>query len=132
MKYLLYFPLLFLFGNNFSPGQKGTKKAFIEFRSTTLSFDTVKAGTIVKGEFNFKNTGDEMLGITTVQTSDGGTIAYWPQEVIKPGAGGIIKVEFGFTGSRQGFQDKLFNVISNADNSPVMLHWKGVIIGNMQ
>ncbi len=129
MKHILfYFPLLFLLINHSFPVHERTKKPFIQFKATTISFDTVKAGTILKGEFSFKNTGNEMLGITRVQASDGGTIAYWPLQPVKPGAEGLIKVEFGFTETREGFQDKLFTVISNAENDLVVLHWKGYIV----
>src|ERR1700741_5118643 len=105
MKYLLYFPLLFLFVNNSSPDQPGGKKPFIEFRSTTLSFDTVITGTIVKGEFVFRNIGNEPLIITNVQAADGGTIAAWPQLPIQPGTEDKIQVRLNTT-ARNGFQDK--------------------------
>lgn len=99
----------------------------IQFEATTISFDTIKAGKKVTGEFVCKNTGDGPLRIVTVQASDGGTIAYWPEQPIVPGAKAVIKVEFGFTASRQGYQDKLFTVNSTAQNDVVLLHWKGYI-----
>lgn len=127
MKYLLYFPLLFLLGNNFFLVQERTKKPIIEFKATTVSFDTVKAGTITKGEFTFKNTGDEPLIISTVQAADGGTMAFWPKEPVKPGTEDVIKVQLN-TAGRNGFQDKLFTVISNTENEIITLHWKGYIV----
>lgn len=110
-------------------GLGGNKKSapIIRFEATTIFFDTIKAGKKITGEFVFKNTGDDPLHIMRVQASDGGTIAHWPEQPIMPGAKGVIKVEFGFTESRQGYQDKSFTVISNAYNNPVMLHWKGYI-----
>ena len=99
----------------------------IQFETTTISFDTIKAGQKITGEFVFKNTGNDALLITTVQASDGGTIAHWPEQSIMPGAKAGIKVEFGFTESRQGRQEKSFTVISNAYNNPVTLYWKGYI-----
>lgn len=101
--------------------------AIIEFKGTTISFGTVAPGKTIIKEFHFKNTGTDSLWIHTVQASDGGTIAYWPKEAIPPGARNIIKVEFGFTKSRSGYQDKEFTVLTNAQNGPVMLHLKGCI-----
>ncbi|MEK7224641.1 MAG: DUF1573 domain-containing protein [Bacteroidota bacterium] len=108
---------------------QGSKQehSVIQFEATTISFDTINAGEKIAGEFVFKNSSDDPLDIMRVQASDGGTIANWPEQPIMPGAKGVIKVEFGFTESRQGYQDKSFTVISNAYNNPVMLHWKGYI-----
>lgn len=126
MKHLLYFPIAFLLLYSF-PAQKRTSKASIEFKATTVSFDTVKAGPVIKGEFVFKNKGNEPLIITTVQASDGGTIAFWPEMPIEPGKEGVIQVKLSTTG-RKGHQDKLFNVISNAENDLVVLHWQGFLV----
>ena len=108
-------------------GENKRTTPIIRFEATTIFFDTIKAGKKISGEFLFKNTGDDPLHIMTVQASDGGTIAYWPEQPIMPGAKGKIKVEFGFTETRQGCQDKLFTVLSNAQNNAETLHWKGYI-----
>jgi hypothetical protein len=128
MKYLfIYLSFLFLFNN--SSLQKSNKKPFVEFKATTVSFDSIKAGAPIKGIFIFNNTGDMPLIITNVQASDGGTIAEWPVMPVIPGATDTIKVQL-HTQGRRGAQDKLFNVISNAENDPVMLHWNGFVISN--
>ncbi len=108
-------------------GENKKSTPIIRFEATTIFFDTIKAGKKITGEFVYKNTGDVPLNILTVQASDGGTIAYWPEQLIMPGAKGKIEVEFGFTETRQGCQDKLFTVLSNAQNNPETLHWKGYI-----
>jgi len=110
-------------------GLEGNNKSapIIRFEATTISFDTIQAGKKIAGEFVFKNTGDVPLHIMTVLPSDGGTIAYWSEQPIMPGAKGKIEVEFGFTETRQGCQDKLFTVLSNAQNNSETLHWKGHI-----
>src|SRR5690242_1144342 len=92
MKYLLYSFLLLSFSHYCFSVRGKAGKAFIQFKSTTILFDTVKAGAPIKGEFTFRNTGDEPLIIITVQASDGGTVADWKTEPIKPGEEGIIAV----------------------------------------
>lgn len=108
-------------------GQNKKPVPIVRFEATTIFFDTIKASKKITGEFVFKNTGDDPLHIMRVQASDGGTIAYWPEQLIMPGAKGKIEVEFGFTETRQGCQDKLFTVLSNAQNNAEILHWKGYI-----
>ena len=121
-KYISIFSAItLLFWSQFFPAPA------IEFKTTIESFGTIKAGTKVIKEFKFKNAGTDTLRITTVQASDGGTIAYWPKDPIPPKVKGIIRVEFGYTETRRGFQDKSFTVISNAENNPVVLHLKGYI-----
>ena len=117
-------PLLSCF---ISVGENKKSTPILRFEATTIFFDTIKAGKKITGEFVFKNTGDDPLHIMMVQASDGGTIAYWPEQSIMPGTIGKIEVEFGFTETRQGCQDKLFTVLSNAENNAETLHWKGYI-----
>jgi hypothetical protein len=101
--------------------------AYIRFNTTVISFGRAKAGERIIKEFRFQNTGRDTLKIISVMASDGGTIAYWPHKPVAPGAKNVIKVKFGYTRSRSGFQDKLFTVISNAQNNIVVLHLEGNI-----
>lgn len=48
-------------------------------------------------------------------------------EPVKPGAQDTIKKVQLNTATRNGFQDKLFTVISNAENEIIILHRKGFI-----
>lgn len=104
--------------------------AEITFDTKVISFDTIMAGEKVIKGFSFTNTGNATLRINTVQASDGGTIGYWPEYDIEPGKKDTIRIEFGFTHSRHGFQDKTFTVISHATNDAVVLHLKGYIKNN--
>lgn len=101
--------------------------AVIEFKQTEIEFGEIKAGKKITENFIFRNSGTDTLFIKTVFASDGGTIAYWPPTPIPPGVQDTIKVIFGFTESRRGYQDKLFTVISNAQNEITVLHLKGRI-----
>jgi hypothetical protein len=106
--------------------------AFIAFETTEIKFGVARAGKKISGSFIVKNSGTDSLLIKTVQASDGGTIAYWPAAPIAPGVGDTIKVIFGFTTSRIGYQDKLFTVISKAQNEITVLHLKGIITKTRQ
>lgn len=126
-KLLLYFVILTISGAFVykRPNSYTGSMGIINFKTTSISFGNISAGKKVIKKFRFQNTGTDTLRITTVQASDGGTIAYWPQQPIPPGAKNAIKVEFGFTESRSGYQDKQFTVITNARNNPVVLHLRG-------
>lgn len=129
-RYRNYLPLIALalfLSCLISLGENKKSTSIIRFEATTIYFDTIKAGNKITGEFVFTNTGDNPLHIMRAQASDGGTIASWPEQPIMPGAKGKIEVVFGFTETRQGCQDKLFTVVSNAPNNPETLHWKGYI-----
>ncbi|MBI5857963.1 MAG: DUF1573 domain-containing protein [Sphingobacteriales bacterium] len=99
----------------------------VTFQSATVLFGKVKSGEKISKDFIFRNSGNDTLFINTVLASDGGTIAYWPNHYILPGETNSIKVEFGFTESRSGYQDKTFTVISNTQNKIVVLHLAGYI-----
>lgn len=101
--------------------------AVVTFQSATVLFGKVKSGEKISKDFIFRNSGNDTLFINTVLASDGGTIAYWPNHYILPGETNSIKVEFGFTESRSGYQDKTFTVISNTQNKIVVLHLAGYI-----
>ncbi len=127
MKYFSLYILLLIVTicSSYSFSSKDTKPA-IEFKTTELSFDTVKAGGQIRGEFFFKNTGTAPLIIESVVASDGGTVAEWPELPVEPGKSGKITVRM-LTGGRKGFHNKSFPVYSNAD-SIVVLYWRGYIV----
>jgi hypothetical protein len=127
----LFIQMIFL-PSSFSPGKdisthQVNNSAVITFQSVAVSFGKVKSGEKISGDFIFQNSGNDTLFIKAVLASDGGTIAYWPQEPIAPGSKNVIRVFFGFTESRRGYQDKTFTVISNAQNKNVVLHLTGDI-----
>ncbi len=100
--------------------------------NTVIKFDYIEYnyGTIVKGadgscEFRFKNNGNEPLILTDVHSSCGCTIPSWTKEPVMPGKEGVIKVSYNT--NRLGIIDKNITVTSNASNSPVVLHIKGLV-----
>jgi hypothetical protein len=69
----------------------------IQFDSTTYDFGRAIAGTQVKHDFVFTNTGDAMLQITGVQPGCGcTTIGEWTHQV-EPGKTGVIPIQFNST-----------------------------------
>ncbi len=123
---IVYASILIVMGNEGAEGGIRPSSAII-FETTSVSFGHTTAGKEIIKEFHFTNSGSDTLQITTVLASDGGTIAYWPLQPLPPGAKDVIKVKFGFTTSRSGYQDKQFTVLSNAGNNPVILHLKGYV-----
>ena len=120
-------PMIFTNTNHFGGAIISVQHPIIEFQRKNISFDTITAGEKVIRVFPFKNLGPGKLRIIVVQAGDGGTVAWWPKTTFLPGENNSIKIEFGYTASRSGYQDKIFTVISNAKNNPVVLHVTGYI-----
>jgi hypothetical protein len=84
----------------------------IEFDKDVFDYGTIKQGTKVEHNFNFKNTGTNDLIISDAYSSCGCTIPEYPKEPIKPGESATIKVVFNSAG-RSDKQDKTVNLIVN-------------------
>lgn len=61
-------------------------------------FGKIQQGDVVEYEFNFKNTGDAPLIISSATGSCGCTVPDWPKEPIGIGESGKIKVKFDSKG----------------------------------
>jgi len=114
-------------GLNAQTTEKKDNSNLSEITFTYLEYDY---GTIIKGgdgscEFRFKNTGNEPLILSNVHASCGCTIPSWTKEPVMPGKEGVIKVTYNTT--RVGTINKSITVESNAKNSPVILHIKGLV-----
>src|SRR5882672_4766368 len=64
----------------------------LTLEANTHDFGTITQGDVVEKIFKFKNTGNQPLIITNIQTSCGCTTPTWPRDPIPPGASGEIKV----------------------------------------
>lgn len=110
-KFLGVIALFFVTAISFA--QSGAK---IEFEAEN---NTIDYGVVTKGEddgvrtFVFKNTGDEPLVITKVNSSCGCTVPKKPEEPIMPGENGEIQVKYNM---RPGKINKAITVESNAVN----------------
>ncbi|MDR2027169.1 MAG: DUF1573 domain-containing protein [Prevotellaceae bacterium] len=100
-------------------------QAKIQFSETKHDFGSVKeANGPVSHVFTFKNTGKSPLVIQNVETSCGCTSPEYSKEPVQPGKSGIVKATFDPAG-RPNYFDKNLTVVSNAENSRVVLNIKG-------
>ncbi len=87
----------------------------LSFHEKEYDFGDLKQGDIVEHTFSFKNTGKTPLIIANVQTTCGCTATKWTSQPIAPDAEGSITVQFN-TAGKQGIQNKVITVKSNANN----------------
>ena len=86
-----------------------------DFEKESHDFGEIKEGTLAEYDFEFTNTGDAPLIITSAQGSCGCTVPNPPKEPIAPGETGKIHVSFNSDG-RTGNQQK--TVTLNANTVP--------------
>ncbi len=102
-------------------------QATLQFQGTIFDFGQIEAGTIVKHNYLFNNTGTQPLVIQEVIPSCKlCTQASAIQQVIQPGEQGAIIVEFNSTG-RSGKQGKYVTIRSNAPLSPARVLIRGEV-----
>lgn len=83
-----------------------------EFSKEKHDFGKIQEGTVAKHDFEFTNTGDAPLVITSAKGSCGCTVPSWPREPIAPGESGKIHVEFN-SSDRTGNQTKQVTLTAN-------------------
>jgi hypothetical protein len=103
-----------------------SSQAEFKFENEEVNFGTIKQGESVTREFKFTNVGNEPLIITNAEGSCGCTVPIFPKEPILKNQTGVIKVTFNSAG-KFGIQDKTVTITSNAVQSPMVLHVKGII-----
>ena len=84
----------------------------VSFKDSIVHKGKMKEGEILNVEFEFTNTGTEMLIIKNVTASCGCTIPEKPEEPIAPGNTGKIKATFDSRG-RAGMNQKVITVVAN-------------------
>ena len=80
---------------------------------SVYDFGTVEEGKLVEYSFKFKNTGSKPLVVQDAHASCGCTVPEKPEQPIKPGETGVIKVVFNTKG-KSDHQEKVITVNSNA------------------
>lgn len=84
----------------------------IVFKDSILHIGKIEEGQKLDVEFEFTNTGSEMLIIKNVSASCGCTIPEKPEAPIAPGQSGKIKATFDSRG-RAGLNQKAITVVAN-------------------
>jgi len=105
-------------GNTTASDTTGT--AFIKFTETEHDFGKVKSGERIGCFFNYENTGDADLVVTSASASCGCTVPKYDRKPVPPGGKGTLEVVFDTSG-REGMQTKTIVIQSNAENNLVIL-----------
>lgn len=103
------------------------KKADISFETDVIDYGEIQHGGDGTREFKFTNTGNAMLVITKVYSTCGCTIPKKPEDPIKPGDTGVIKVKYN-TQLAPGPIRKTITVYTNASKEPYTLKIKGTLL----
>ncbi len=98
----------------------------ISFEKVVHDYGTLYQGGDGSSDFEFTNTGNEPLVLSTVRSSCGCTVPKWPREPILPGKSAVINVKYDTR--RIGTINKSITVLSNAKTASVVLSIKGKIL----
>jgi len=102
------------------------KVAKIEFKTTTIDYGTVEKGANGIRTFEFTNTGDAPLIISSVKSTCGCTVPKKPEAPIMPGKTGKIEVKYDT--NRVNPIRKTITVLSNAETPTIALKIKGLVV----
>jgi hypothetical protein len=100
--------------------------AVMSFEKDSYNFGNITQGEKVYYSYKFKNTGKSPLIVLNATATCGCTVPEVPKEPVKPGDEGVIKVVFDSNG-KQGMQDKVITVTSNANPTIAQLHLTGEV-----
>lgn len=98
------------------------------FNNTKFDFGKIdEKGGKVTHKYIFTNTGAESILIKSVKPSCGCTTSEWTRKPVAPGATGYIVATYN-PFKRPGRFNKSIRIVSNAENSPVVLYLTGEVI----
>lgn len=100
--------------------------ANFNWEETTHDFGEIVKNVAATHEFNFTNTGDVPLVISSVKGSCGCTVTDYTRESIAPGESGLVKATYN--AANVGAFHKTVTVTANTPNGPVVLSIKGEVI----
>jgi len=103
------------------------QKPVITFEKTEHDFGDIMQGEVVEYSFKFTNTGNADLVITGARSSCGCTVSDYPQNAVKPGESGYVKVKFDSEG-KSGKNYKTITLSTNCIPSEVVLTIKANVI----
>lgn len=128
MKKIVFSLMMMTLPFAFASAQNVASGPIISFEKLMHDFGAVKQGTSVTYEFVFTNTGKQPLMLSEPRSSCGCTVPTYPKEPIMPGQKKSIKVTFDAGAEKLGEFSKQVNILSNAENSPVVIVIKGKVI----
>ncbi|MGP8215601.1 MAG: DUF1573 domain-containing protein [Bacteroidia bacterium] len=99
----------------------------ISFEKKVQHLGFVHKGDTLVFKYDFTNTGNQPLVISEAKVQCSCTVVKTPQNPVLPGNKGIITATF-YTSGTIDRQDRTIIIMSNADNSPVELRFKCVVI----
>ncbi len=100
--------------------------ASFSWHEETFDFGTIAQGTPVTHVFEFTNTGNQPLVISTVDKSCGCTTPKWTTEPILPGKKGTVSATYN--AATMGGFNKTITVHSNALGGDKVLFIKGTVV----
>ncbi len=98
----------------------------ITWKSESIDLGQIPQGTPKKIEYEFKNTGKSAIIITNVHGSCGCTTTDYTKTPILPGE--TAKVSATYNAANKGSFSKTVTVTTNADETPKVLTFKGIVI----
>jgi hypothetical protein len=103
-------------------------KSVIKVLNDEYDFNQIKEdGGMATCSFEFINLGSSLLSIKEINTSCGCTSPLWSKQPIAPDKKGFIKVQFDPKDHYGPFKETI-NVLSNAQDSDIVLTIKGIVI----
>lgn len=117
---MMALPFAFVAAQNVATGP------VISFEKLTHDFGSINNGVPISYDFVFTNTGKQPLLLSEPRSSCGCTVPSYPKEPIMPGQKKTIKITFD--AEKEGDFSKQVNILSNAENSPVVIVIKGKVI----
>ena len=113
-------------GQNGDSASDKEKKAEISFDKTTHDYGKIPVDGDGSYTFEFENTGNKALILTSVRSSGGCPVPKWSDKPIRPGDKGEVEVKYDT--SHPGKFTKWVFVQSNAKNGPVWLKIPGTVV----
>ncbi len=99
----------------------------LKFLDTKQSFGFVKKGDVVKIQYDFINSGNHPLLITKTKVECSCTSVDFPKQPIMPNESAKIIVSFD-TKSVYDRQDRVVEIVSNANPASQKIRFKGVVL----
>ncbi len=99
----------------------------MDFKDSTHDFGTINDGEKVIYDFKFTNNGKSPLIISGATGSCGCTVPSYPNDPIKPGESGAVKVMFDGT-NKSGHQEKSVVLTTNSKKGTHMLYIKADVV----